>query len=299
MSVNYKVSSDIDTFLRKSTKEDAATFLGLEDTKAQWGQITGTLSTQTDLQSALDAKASASDVSTNTSNISTNTSNISANTSNIATNTSNIATNTSNIATNTSNIATNATNISTNATDIDTLEVAVSGNAADIDLKAPKASPTFTGTTTAPKIVTNEIQCEGSLPSGTDAVPINYDAKVHRFRDFDESPTTLFVIEKIDGYTGARIGINKEPSSSNAVALHVVAGKNASTNVEDLALKVIGGAHFDDFIRVGHYTDATRNASFPSPTNGTIIYNQQHHEFQGYVGGGTGWQKFNMGAIST
>ena len=43
-----------------------------------------------------------------------------------------ISTNTTNIATNTTNIATNATNIATNAT--------------NIDLKAPIASPTFTGT---------------------------------------------------------------------------------------------------------------------------------------------------------
>ena len=54
-------------------------------TKAVWGYITGTLSNQTDLQSALDAKGSASDVSTNTSNISTNTSNIAANASDITT----------------------------------------------------------------------------------------------------------------------------------------------------------------------------------------------------------------------
>jgi hypothetical protein len=57
---NIKVSSDIDTFLRKSTKEEAATFLGLEDTKAQWGQITGTLTTQSDLASALNSKADTS-----------------------------------------------------------------------------------------------------------------------------------------------------------------------------------------------------------------------------------------------
>lgn len=57
---NFEVSSDIDTFLRKSTKEEAATFLGLEDTKAQWGQITGTLTTQSDLVSALNSKADTS-----------------------------------------------------------------------------------------------------------------------------------------------------------------------------------------------------------------------------------------------
>ena len=154
------------------------------------------------------------------------------------------------------------------------------------------------GSVTSNKIITKEIQCEvgSAVGTGADAQPINYDAKEHRFRDFDAQPTNLMVISKFNGHTGARIGINKEPSSSNAVALHVVAGKNASTNVEDLALKVIGGAFFDDFIRIGHYTDATRPTS---PTNGTVIYNQQHHEYQGFVGGGTGWQKFNMSAVST
>ena len=156
----------------------------------------------------------------------------------------------------------------------------------------------LTGDVTADKIITKEIQCEvgSAVGTGADAQPINYDAKEHRFRDFDQQPTNLMVISKFNGYTGARIGINKEPSSSNAVALHIVAGKNASTNVEDLALKVIGGAFFNDFIRIGHYTDATRPIS---PTNGTVIYNQQHHEYQGFVGGGTGWQKFNMSAVST
>ena len=57
MATNFTVSSDVDTLLRKSTKEEIATFLGLEDTKAQWGQITGTLTTQTDLVSALNDKA--------------------------------------------------------------------------------------------------------------------------------------------------------------------------------------------------------------------------------------------------
>jgi hypothetical protein len=54
---NKIVSKDIDDFLTKSTKEEAATFLGVEDTKALWGQITGTLANQTDLVSALALKA--------------------------------------------------------------------------------------------------------------------------------------------------------------------------------------------------------------------------------------------------
>ncbi len=162
------------------------------------------------------------------------------------------------------------------------------------------ASPTFTGTTTTSKIITNEIQCEGTT-AGT-AQPINYDSNEHRFRDFDANPTNLLVIEKINGYTGARVGINKEPSSSNAVALHIVAGKNTSTNEKDLGLKVTGGGAFlEKFLRIGHYTDSERDA-ITNPTNGTVIYNETHHEFQGYIGGGggnAGWKKFTMSNVST
>ena len=71
MSDNFKVSSDIDTLLRKQTKEEAATFLGLEDVSAVWGQVTGTLSNQTDLQGALDTNAS--NIATNTAAIAINT----------------------------------------------------------------------------------------------------------------------------------------------------------------------------------------------------------------------------------
>ena len=235
-------------------------------TKAVWGYITGTLSDQTDLQSALDAKASASDVSTNTSNIASNASSITTNTSNIAINTTDIATNASNISTNTANIATNTTNIAT---------------------KAPSANPSFTGSVTTPRVVTSEIQCEGN--STATAQPINYDANEHRFRDFDANPSDLLIIEKIDGYTGARVGINKDPSASNAAALHIVAGKNSSTNVKDLGLKVTGGGgFFEKFVRVGHYTNATR---VDSPNNGNLIYNTDASKFQGYQAG-SGWSSF-------
>tara|TARA_A100000171_G_C2121414_1_gene140990 strand:+ start:672 stop:1646 length:975 start_codon:yes stop_codon:yes gene_type:complete len=145
-----------------------------------------------------------------------------------------------------------------------------------------------------------EIQCQGGTTNT--AIPINYDAKEHRFRDFDGStdhPKNMLVVQKFDGYTGARIGINKDPSSSNAVALHVVAGKNNSTDVEDLGLKVVGGSFFEDFIRVGHYesSDSSGNDTRPtSPNNGTIIYDKTTHTFQGYIGGGAsgGWKTFNM-----
>jgi len=164
------------------------------------------------------------------------------------------------------------------------------------------SSITSDGNIAGRRITTREIQCEGTLPAGGDAEPIFYDAKEHRFRDFDANPNTLMIIEKIAGYTGARVGINKDPSSSSAVALHVVAGKNSSTNVKDLGLKVTGGgAFFEKFIRIGHYTDTERDA-IDNPTNGTVIYNETHHEFQGYIGGGGGaggWKKFQLTDVSS
>ncbi len=152
------------------------------------------------------------------------------------------------------------------------------------------------------KIITTEIQCKGTT-TGT-AQPINYDAKEHRFRDFDgttDGPTHMLVVQKFDGYTGARVGINKDPSASNAVALHIVAGKNTSTQEKDLGLKVTGGGAFlEQFLRVGHYesSDANGNDQRPSsPSNGTIIYDSSTHSFQGYIGGGGGsggWKTFTM-----
>ena len=61
MPSNFKVSSDIDTFLRKQTREEASEYLGLELPPVVWGQLTGTLSNQTDLQDALDLKAPIAD----------------------------------------------------------------------------------------------------------------------------------------------------------------------------------------------------------------------------------------------
>jgi sulfite reductase alpha subunit-like flavoprotein len=110
---NYKVSSDIDTILRKSTKGEVATFLGVDANTS--GVATN-----------------ASNIATNTSSIATNTSSIATNTADIATNTANIATNTANIATNASGVATNASNIATNTADIATNTANIATNTADI-----------------------------------------------------------------------------------------------------------------------------------------------------------------------
>tara|TARA_R110000851_G_scaffold152528_2_gene294240 strand:+ start:87 stop:1328 length:1242 start_codon:yes stop_codon:yes gene_type:complete len=268
---NIKVSSDIDTFLRKSTKEEAATFLGLEDTKAVWGQITGTLSNQTDLVSALALKGSASQQVTNTTNIATNTASIATNATNIATNVTNIATNVTDIATNATNIATNVTSIAgkqdtltfgianTNAVKIDNTSAAA--NSGDIckfagsgimpykyadlkydlgvDNKAPIASPTFTGDVTAPRLITNEIQSVGTT-TGT-AQPITYDSKEHRFRDYDETPSNLMVIKKADGVPIGKVGINHNNPVS---ALHVVGGHTSGGGISNEALRVVGSGLF-------------------------------------------------------
>ena len=319
MSSNYTVSSDVDELLRKSSKAEIESYLGVSTNASD----ISTLQQQQGLNASQISGLNSS-VVTNTSNIATNASNIATNESLMQTNTADIATNATNITTNTADIATNTASIVTTNGNVATNTANIAINTTNIAGKAPKENAIFTGTTnfngsvdfnqgvlcddglgvtgdltvSSGKIITNEIQCEGTTSGNSQ--PIKYDSNEHRFRDYDANPTNLMVIKKIDGYTGARVGINKDPSSSNAVALHVVAGKNSSTNVKDLGLKVTGGGVFlEKFIRVGHYTDATRASSFPTPTNGTIIYNQEHHEFQGYVGGGTGWQKFNMGAVSS
>tara|TARA_R110001592_G_scaffold356782_1_gene659187 strand:+ start:8079 stop:8633 length:555 start_codon:yes stop_codon:yes gene_type:complete len=156
---------------------------------------------------------------------------------------------------------------------------------------APTASPTITGVATIPKIILNEIQCEGTT-SGT-AQTIKYDSKEHRFRDYDASPTNLMVIKKTDGESIGKVGINNDTPK---VALHVVGGQHSS-GLPNEALRVIGGAFFDDWVRVGHFTDTTRNA-IVNPTNGIMIYNTTHHEYQGYEGNGTGWVKFNTSPAS-
>jgi len=131
------------------------------------------------------------------------------------------------------------------------------------------------------KLVTGEIQCKGTTPGGSDAQPINYDAKEHRFRDFDADPTNLMVIKKIDGTsTGARVGINKDTADA---ALHIVAGEDSSGD-KDLGLKVIGGAYFNEYIRVGTYTNTTRDQISPK-ISGLVIYNLDTHKYQAWSNG--------------
>ena len=163
------------------------------------------------------------------------------------------------------------------------------------------ASITAGTSLTAPQLVTNEIQCVASGTDPNNAVPIHYDAAEHRFRDFDASPTNLMVIKKIKGKNGARVGINVPANQNPKCALHVSYG-GSSDGLPREALRVTGGAMFNEWVRIGHFTDTERD-NLSNPTNGTIIYNDTHHEFQAYIGGAQGaasrWQAFAMQNVST
>ena len=116
----------------------------------------------TSLQTSVNANtasitANTNSIATNSSNIATNTNNIATNTSNITSLQTNVAANTSSITANTANIVTNTTNIAANTASITSLENRVAANTSsitvntnDIALRATIASPSFTGTPTAP-----------------------------------------------------------------------------------------------------------------------------------------------------
>ncbi len=159
-------------------------------------------------------------------------------------------------------------------------------------------------------IQAKNIKCFGTT-TGT-AQPINFSSNEHRFKDFDGNPDSLMVIEKLDGFTGARVGINRDtddsPGNQLQAALHVVAGRNVNDADDfDLGLRVgKGGAHFEKFIRIGHYSDDDRD-DIEHLSLGQVIYNIEHDEFQAYMTNGTAgnpgsgrqWKAFQMTSIST
>ena len=130
-----------------------------------------------------------------------------------------------------------------------------------LDAKAPKASPTFTGDVTAPRLITNEIQSVGTT-TGT-AQPITYDSKEHRFRDYDETPSNLMVIKKADGVPIGKVGINQ---NNPVCALHVVGG-HTTGGTPDEALRVVGAGLFtsdnDTSLVIAMDTDNTASTSDP------------------------------------
>ena len=116
---NLVVSSDVDAMLQAANDAAIRSNIGAASSATVATLVTDVATNTTNIASNY------SSITTNASDINDLGELITANTSNISTNASNISTNTSNISTNTSNISTNTSNIAT---------------------KAPKASPTFTGT---------------------------------------------------------------------------------------------------------------------------------------------------------
>jgi hypothetical protein len=278
---NIKVSSDIDTFLRKSTKEEAATFLGLEDTKAQWGQITGTLANQTDLVSALALKGSAIDVAINTAKVGITTAQanaIIANTNKVGV-TDNTVANTTAVTANTAKVGittTQAQAITANTAKVGITTAqasAITDNTAKVGITAAQAqaitdNTAKTGITDAQADAitanTANILLKANIASPTftgnvtvprlitneiqsvgttsgTAQPITYDSKEHRFRDYDETPSNLMVIKKADGVPIGKVGINHNNPVS---ALHVVGGHTSGGGISNEALRVVGSGLF-------------------------------------------------------
>jgi hypothetical protein len=89
-------------------------------------------------------------INANTSSITSNTTAINANTASITSNTNAISANTSSITSNTSAITANTASITSNTTAINANTSSITTNIADILLRATIASPSFTGTPTAP-----------------------------------------------------------------------------------------------------------------------------------------------------
>jgi hypothetical protein len=143
---------------------------------ANTASITAEITRATNAEAALDTR-----VTSNTNSITTNANNISSLTTSVNTNTASITaeitratnaeavldtritSNTASITTNTNNINSLTTSVNTNTSSITSLDTRVTSNTAsittntaDILLKAPINSPTFTGTPTAPTPATSD-----------------------------------------------------------------------------------------------------------------------------------------------
>ena len=132
--------------------------------------------------------------------------------------------------------------------DASTIKIGYDNNMLNIDSAGIDVAGTVntTGNITAPRLITNEIQCVGTT-TGT-AQPITYDSKEHRFRDYDETPNNLMVIKKVDGVPIGKVGINHNNPVS---ALHVVGGHTAGGGITNEALRVVGSGLFTSTDEIG------------------------------------------------
>ena len=147
--------------------------------------------------------------------------------------------------------------------DASTIKIGYDNNMLNIDSAGIDVAGTVntTGNITAPRLITNEIQCVGTT-TGT-AQPITYDAKEHRFRDYDETPNNLMVIKKVDGVPIGKVGINHNNPAS---ALHVVGGHTTGGGIPNEALRVVGSGLFTSTDEIGLVV--ARDTDNTASTNG-------------------------------
>ena len=100
--------------------------------------------------------ANANSIATLNTNVNANTASITANTTSINANTASITSNTNSIAALNTNVNANTASITANTTSINANTASITSNIADILLRAPIASPTFTGTPAAPTAATSD-----------------------------------------------------------------------------------------------------------------------------------------------
>ena len=123
--------------------------------------------------------------------------------------------------------------------------------------------------------VEGKIKTTGIINGSTHATaqPITYDAKEHRFRDFDTNPNNLMVIKKTDGVPIGKVGINHNNPVS---ALHVVGGHTSSgVGAPNEALRVVGSGLFtsvDDIaLIVARDTDNNDSHSSGNDLGGHVL----------------------------
>ena len=207
------------------------------------------------LSNRINLKANASDITTLNTNVASNTSSITANataitaeatrataaelvlTSNVSSNTSSITANAADIATLNTNVASSTASITANIADIATLNtnvasntISITSNIDAINLKAPIASPTFTGTLTAPIYATTpQALTAGSTITWDPSLGLNASVTLN------QNSTLIFSTRPPSGSYGTLV-ITQDATGGRTITLpntsNKVLGSTSTTSIE-------------------------------------------------------------------
>ena len=183
----------------------------------------------TSLSNRINLKASTTDLTNISINIASNSASITSNTADIAILNASVITNAANINTNTTNISANTSTITILNTSVDANTASITNNVAAINLKAPIASPTFTGTTTAPIYAsTPQILTSGANISWNPTLGLNASVTL------DQNSTLIFSSTPAAGSYGT-IVITQDAAGSRAITLpstaNQVLGSTSTTTI--------------------------------------------------------------------